>query len=88
MRSTPIGHRHGGDYVAGHRQVTRHIPAANGRRFLAGSRRRVACRRSSASIVVTTRRVHAMAGRRRSARRALEAVGIPVYENDVQRPEQ
>jgi predicted MPP superfamily phosphohydrolase len=75
-----------GDYVAGHRHVTRHIPAGEWASVLAGLKAPLG--------------VHAILGNHdwwddktvqrdgqgaTVARRALEAVGIPVYENDVQR---
>jgi uncharacterized protein len=75
-----------GDYVAGHRHVTRFIPAGEWATVLAGLKAPLG--------------VHAILGNHdywedktvqregegtTVARRALEAVGIPVYENDVQR---
>ena len=75
-----------GDYVAGHRQVTRFIPASEWAPVLAGLRAPLG--------------VHAVLGNHdywedktvqrdgqgtTVARRALEAAGIPVYENDVVR---
>jgi uncharacterized protein len=75
-----------GDYVAGHRHVTRFIPADEWAAVLAGLRAPLG--------------VHAILGNHdywddrtvqregvgtTIARRALEAAGIPVYENDVQR---
>src|SRR5271154_4586636 len=75
-----------GDYVAGHRHVTRFIPADEGAAVLAGLKAPLG--------------VHAILGNHdywddrtvqregeglTAARRALEAAGIPVYENDVQR---
>ena len=75
-----------GDYVAGHRNVTRFIPADEWASVLAGLKAPLG--------------VHAILGNHdywddhivqrqgagtTVARRALEAVGIPVYENDVQR---
>ena len=75
-----------GDYVAGHRQVTRFIPASEWAPVLAGLRAPLG--------------VHAILGNHdywedktvqrdgqgpTIARRALEAAGIPVYENDVVR---
>jgi hypothetical protein len=75
-----------GDYVAGHRHVTRFIPAAEWAPVLAGLKAPLG--------------VHAILGNHdwwednavqregqgpTIARRALEAAGIPVYENDVQR---
>jgi predicted MPP superfamily phosphohydrolase len=75
-----------GDYVAGHRHVTRHIPAGEWASVLAGLKAPLG--------------VHAILGNHdwwddktvqrdgqgaTVARRALEAAGIPVYENDVQR---
>jgi uncharacterized protein len=75
-----------GDYVAGHRHVTRFIPADEWAAVLAGLKAPLG--------------VHAILGNHdywqdravqregegvTEARRALEAVGIPVYENDAQR---
>jgi uncharacterized protein len=75
-----------GDYVAGHRNVTRFIPANEWASVLAGLKAPLG--------------VHAVLGNHdywedltvqrqgagtTIARRALEAAGIPVYENDVQR---
>ena len=75
-----------GDYVAGHRQVTRFIPAGEWAPVLAGLKAPLG--------------VHAILGNHdwwedktiqregeghTVARHALEAAGIPVYENDVQR---
>jgi len=75
-----------GDYVAGHRHVTRFIPAGEWASVLAGLKAPLG--------------VHAILGNHdwwedktvqrdgqgtTTARRALEAVGIPVYENDAQR---
>jgi predicted MPP superfamily phosphohydrolase len=75
-----------GDYVAGHRNVTRFIPADEWASVLAGLKAPLG--------------VHAILGNHdywddqtvqrdgngtTVARRALEAAGIPVYENDVQR---
>src|SRR4030081_1038233 len=75
-----------GDYVAGHRHVTRYIPASEWAPVLAGLKAPLG--------------VHAILGNHdwwddktgqregqgpTISRRALEAVGIPVYENDVKR---
>ena len=75
-----------GDYVAGHRQVTRYIPASEWAGVLAGLKAPLG--------------VHAILGNHdwwedktvqregqgpTIAGRALEAVGIPVYENDAKR---
>ena len=75
-----------GDYVAGHRHVRRFIPAGEWASVLAGLRAPLG--------------VHAILGNHdwwddkavqregegtTAARRALEAAGIPVYENDAQR---
>jgi uncharacterized protein len=75
-----------GDYVAGHRHVTRFIPASEWAPVLAGLKAPLG--------------VHAILGNHdywedkaiqregegmTVARRALEAAGIPVYENDVKR---
>src|SRR5882724_8396244 len=75
-----------GDYVAGHRHVTRFIPAGEWASVLAGLKAPLG--------------VHAILGNHdwwedktvqrdvqgtTIARRALEAAGIPVYENDAQR---
>jgi predicted MPP superfamily phosphohydrolase len=75
-----------GDYVAGHRRVTRTIPASEWAGVLAGLKAPLG--------------VHAILGNHdwwddktaqrdgqgpTVARRALEAAGIPVYENDAQR---
>src|SRR5271168_4357685 len=75
-----------GDYVAGHRHITRRIPAGEWAPVLAG--------------LTAPLGVHAILGNHdwwsdravqehgkgpTIARRALEAVGIPVYENDARR---
>lgn len=75
-----------GDYVAGHRRVTRYIPAGEWAPVLAGLKAPLG--------------VHAVLGNHdywedkavqrdghglTAARRAMEASGIPVYENDVAR---
>jgi predicted MPP superfamily phosphohydrolase len=75
-----------GDYVAGHRHVTRYIPASEWAPVLAGLKAPLG--------------VHAILGNHdwwddktvqregqgpTISRRALEAVGIPVYENDARR---
>jgi predicted MPP superfamily phosphohydrolase len=75
-----------GDYVAGHRHVTRFIPASEWAPVLAGLKAPLG--------------VHAILGNHdwwedktvqrdgegpTNSRRALEAAGIPVYENDVKR---
>ena len=75
-----------GDYVAGHREVTRIIPASEWALVLAGLKAPLG--------------VHAILGNHdwwedkkvqreglgpTNSRRALEAVGIPVYENDARR---
>src|SRR3979411_577308 len=75
-----------GDYVAGHRHVTRYIPASEWAPLLAGLKAPLG--------------VHALLGNQdwgddkpvqregqgpTISRRALEAVGIPVYENEVKR---
>jgi len=75
-----------GDYVAGHRQVTRYIPASEWAPVLGGLKAPLG--------------VHAVLGNHdwwedktvqregqgeTIARRALEAAGIPVYENDARR---
>jgi predicted MPP superfamily phosphohydrolase len=75
-----------GDYVAGHRRVTRYIPASEWAGVLAGLKAPLG--------------VHAILGNHdwwedktvqregqgpTVARRALEAAGIPVYENDARR---
>ncbi len=75
-----------GDYVAGHRHVTRFIPASEWAAVLGGLKAPLG--------------VHAILGNHdywedktvqregqgpTNARRALEAAGIPVYENDAQR---
>src|SRR5260221_547176 len=75
-----------GDYVAGHRHVTRYIPASEWAPVVAGLKAPLG--------------VHAILGNHdwwedktvqrdgqgpTKARRALEAAGIPVYENDVAR---
>jgi uncharacterized protein len=75
-----------GDYVAGHREVTRFIPAGEWAPVLAGLKAPLG--------------VHAILGNHdwwedkkvqregqglTNSRRALEAAGIPVYENDVRR---
>ena len=75
-----------GDYVAGHRHVTRYIPASEWAPVLAGLKAPLG--------------VHAILGNHdwwedktvqregrglTNARRALEAAGIPVYENDAKR---
>ena len=74
-----------GDYVAGHRFVTEYVPAERmGAGAGADCGRRSAFMPSSATtnggrIARSSRPAQA----RRQRRRALEAVGIPVYENDA-----
>ena len=75
-----------GDYVAGTREVTRFIPAAEWAPVLAGLKAPLGVHAVLGNhdwwedkLVQSTGRGHPI------ARRALEAVGIPVYENDAVR---
>jgi uncharacterized protein len=75
-----------GDYVAGHRHVTRIIPADEWAPVLAGLKAPLGVH----AILVnhdwwSDRTVQQQGAGPTVARRALEAVGIPVYENDAMR---
>lgn len=75
-----------GDYVAGHRQVTRFIPANEWAPVLGGLKAPLGVHAILGNhdwwddkVIQRTGEGHTV------ARRALEAAGIPVYENDAQR---
>jgi predicted MPP superfamily phosphohydrolase len=75
-----------GDYVAGHRHVTRFIPAAEWAPVLAGLRAPLGVHAILGNHDYWEDKTVQRQGRGLTvARRALEAVGIPVYENDVTR---
>jgi uncharacterized protein len=75
-----------GDYVTGHRHVTRHIPAAEWAPVLAGLRAPLGVHAILGNHDYWDDAEVQRAGRGPTvARRALEAVGIPVYENDAVR---
>lgn len=75
-----------GDYVAGHRNVTRFIPAAEWAAILAGLKAPLGVHAVLGNHDYWDDHAVQHAGRGTTvARRALEAAGIPVYENDVQR---
>jgi predicted MPP superfamily phosphohydrolase len=75
-----------GDYVAGHRHVTRFIPAGEWASVLAGLRAPLGVHAVLGNHDYWQDRAvqHDVEGTT-IVRRALEAVGIPVYENDAQR---
>jgi hypothetical protein len=75
-----------GDYVAGHRNVTRFIPADEWASVLAGLKVPLGVHAILGNHDYwDDRTVQREGGGTTAARRALEAAGIPVYENDVQR---
>jgi len=75
-----------GDYVAGHRHVTRFIPADEWAAVLAGLKAPLGVHAILGNHDYWDDRNVQRAGHGPTvARRALEAVGIPVYENDVVR---
>jgi predicted MPP superfamily phosphohydrolase len=75
-----------GDYVAGHRNVTRFIPADEWASVLAGLRAPLGVHAILGNHDYWDDRTVQREGEGTTvARRALEAAGIPVYENDVQR---
>lgn len=75
-----------GDYVAGHRHVTRFIPAREWATVLAGLKAPLGVHAILGNHDYWDDKAVQRAGQGTTvARRALEAVGIPVYENDVQR---
>jgi len=75
-----------GDYVAGHRHVTRLIPAAEWAAALSGLKAPLGVHAILGNHDYwDDRTVQREGGGTTAARRALEAAGIPVYENDVQR---
>jgi len=75
-----------GDYVAGHRHVTRFIPANEWAAVLAGLKAPLGVHAILGNHDYWDDRNVQRAGHGPTvARRALEAVGIPVYENDVVR---
>jgi predicted MPP superfamily phosphohydrolase len=75
-----------GDYVVGHRHVTRFIPAREWASVLAGLKAPLGVHAILGNHDYWQDRTVQREGEGTTiARRALEAVGIPVYENDVQR---
>lgn len=75
-----------GDYVAGHRQVTRYIPAGEWAPVLGGLKAPLGVHAVLGNHDWWDDKVIQRAGEGHTvARRALEAAGIPVYENDAQR---
>jgi uncharacterized protein len=75
-----------GDYVAGHRHVTRFIPADEWASALAGLNAPLGVHAILGNHDYWDDRVVQRNGQgATAAHRALEAAGIPVYENDVQR---
>ena len=75
-----------GDYVAGHHHVTRFIPAGEWASVLAGLKAPLGVHAILGNHDYWEDKAVQRAGQGTTvARRALEAVGIPVYENDVQR---
>ena len=75
-----------GDYVAGHRHVTRFIPAREWATVLAGLKAPLGVHAILGNHDYWDDKAVQRVGQGTTvARRALEAVGIPVYENDVQR---
>ena len=75
-----------GDYVAGHRNVTRFIPADEWASVLAGLKAPLGVHAILGNHDYwEDRAVQREGGGTTAARRALETAGIPVYENDVQR---
>lgn len=75
-----------GDYVAGHRQVTRYIPADEWAPVLGGLKAPLGVHAILGNHDWWDDKTIQRAGEGHTvARRALEAAGIPVYENDAQR---
>jgi len=75
-----------GDYVAGHRNVTRFIPADEWASVLSGLKAPLGVHAILGNHDYWDDRTVQRDGEGTTvARRALEAAGIPVYENDVQR---
>ena len=75
-----------GDYVVGHRHVTRFIPAGEWASVLAGLKAPLGVHAILGNHDYWQDRTVQREGEGTTiARRALEAVGIPVYENDAQR---
>lgn len=75
-----------GDYVAGHRNVTRFIPASEWAAVLAGLKAPLGVHAVLGNHDWWEDRTVQQEGQGPPiARRALEAAGIPVYENDVRR---
>ena len=75
-----------GDYVAGHRKVTRFIPASEWAGVLAGLKAPLGVHAVLGNHDWWEDRQVQRAGKGKTvARRALEASGIPVYENDATR---
>jgi hypothetical protein len=75
-----------GDYVAGHRHVTRRIPAEEWAAVLAGLRAPLGVHAILGNHDYWDDRTVQRSGQGSTvARRALEAAGIPVYENDAVR---
>ncbi|TKT71696.1 metallophosphoesterase [Afipia massiliensis] len=75
-----------GDYVAGHRQVTRFIPADEWAAVLGGLKAPLGVHAILGNHDWWDDKTIQRAGEGHTvARRALEAAGIPVYENDAQR---
>jgi uncharacterized protein len=75
-----------GDYVAGHRHVTRFIPAGEWAAGLAGLKAPLGVHAILGNHDYWDDRIVQREGQGPTvARRALEAAGIPVYENDVAR---
>jgi len=75
-----------GDYVAGHRNVTRFIPADEWASVLAGLKAPLGVHAVLGNHDYwEDRTVQREGAGTTKARRALEAAGIPVYENDAQR---
>ena len=75
-----------GDYVTGHRHVTRHIPAGEWAPVLAGLKAPLGVHAILGNHDYWDDKEVQRAGQGPTiARRALEAVGIPVYENDAVR---
>ena len=75
-----------GDYVAGHHHVTRRIPAAEWASVLAGLKAPLGVHAILGNHDYWDDKIVQREGRGTTvARRALEAAGIPVYENDAVR---
>lgn len=75
-----------GDYVAGHRHVTRYIPASEWAPVLAGLKAPLGVHAVLGNHDWWEDKIIQREGRGHTvARRAMEAAGIPVYENDAQK---